>query len=107
MSKLKIQGMRWHTVAFAVCLAASIGLIVGGFFVPPTGVIDGSVLTAVGLLFGYATLGQIHSLVSRGKGVKIQHGDTTVSVGSRGRRFSSAAEHGCGEDSGEEDLDPC
>ena len=97
-----------------MCLAASIGLIVGGFFVPPTGVIDGSVLTAVGLLFGYATLGQVHSLVARGKGVKIQHGDTTVSVGGRGRRFPHAAENGCGEsdgaglpDGGEEELDSC
>jgi hypothetical protein len=107
MKRLGILRMQWHTVAFAVCLAASIGLIVGGFFVPPTGVIDGSVLTAVGLLFGYATLGQIHSLVSRGKGVKIQHGDTTVSVGSRGRRFPPAAEHGCGEEPGEDDEDPC
>lgn len=49
-------------MAFGVCLVASIGLMVGGVFVPPTGVIDGSVLTAVGLLFGYATLGQVHSL---------------------------------------------
>ena len=76
-------------MAFAVCLAVSIGLIVGGFFVPPKGVIDGSVLTGVGELFGFAALAQIHSLVARGKGVKIQHGTTSVSVGD------------------EEDLDPC
>lgn len=105
--------MRWHTVAFGVCLVASIGLMVGGFFVPPTGVIDGSVLTAVGLLFGYATLGQVHSLVSRGKKVTLNHGSTSISVGGRGR-LQGAAEHGCGEpdgaglpDGGEEDLDPC
>ena len=81
--------MQWHAVAFAVCLAVSIGLIVGGFSVPPKGVIDGSVLTGVGELFGFAALAQIRSLVARGKGVKIQHGTTSVSVGE------------------EEDLDPC
>lgn len=89
MRKGIVNKMRWHTVAFAVCLAVSIALIVGGFFVPPTGVIDGSVLTAVGLLFGYATLGQVHSLVARGKGVKIQHGATSVSVGDDDDDFDS------------------
>jgi hypothetical protein len=113
MKRLGILRMQWHTVAFAVCLAASIGLIVGGFFVPPTGVIDGSVLTAVGLLFGYATLGQVHSLVSRGKKVTLNHGSTSISVGGRGW-MQGASENGCGEpdgsglpDGGEEDLDPC
>jgi hypothetical protein len=81
MKKIAINKMRWHRVAFGVCLVVSIGLIVGGFFVPPTGVIDGSVLTGVGELFGFAALAQIHSLVARGKWVKVQHGATSVSVG--------------------------
>ena len=81
MKRVAICKMQWHMVAFVVCLVVSIGLIVGGFFVPPTGVIDGSVLTGVGELFGFAALAQIHSLVARGKGVKIQHGATSVSVG--------------------------
>ena len=104
MRQLKTQWMQWHTVAFAVCLAASIGLIVGGFFVPPTGVIDGSVLTAVGLLFGYATLGQIHSLVARGKGVVVNHGSTSISVGSQGADVSNDSNM---SDKLEEDEDPC
>lgn len=104
MNKLKIQRMQWHVVAFAVCLAASIGLIVGGFFVPPTGVIDGSVLTAVGLLFGYATLGQIHFLVARGKGVVVNHGSTSISVGSRGADVSNDSNM---SDKLEGDEDPC
>ncbi len=79
--RLQFNKMRWHRVSFGVCLVVSIGLIVGGFLVPPTGVIDGSVLTGVGELFGFAALAQIHSLVARGKGVKIQHGATSVSVG--------------------------
>lgn len=89
-AKRIIKTAKWHTVAFAVCLAVSSGLIIGGFFVPPTGVIDGSVLTAAGLLLGYAALGQIHSLVASGKEVTINHGSTSVSVGDR-----------------DEDMEPC
>lgn len=51
-----------HTIAFWVCLCTSIGLIVGGFFVPPLGVIDGSVITAVGELLGFATIAMIPTL---------------------------------------------
>ena len=40
----------YHNVnhwAFWTCLIISIGLIIGSFFVPPLGVIDGSVLASV------------------------------------------------------------
>ena len=37
------------TIPFWICLIVSIGLIVAGFCVPPMGIIDGSVLTAVGI----------------------------------------------------------
>ena len=36
-----------HTIVFAVTLTVSVGLVVAGFLVPPMGIIDGSVLTAV------------------------------------------------------------
>lgn len=42
--------------AFRLTLLLSILLLVGGFVCPPMGVIDGSVLTAVGLLLAFATL---------------------------------------------------
>ena len=32
------------TIPFWICLICSIGLLVGGFFMPPKGEIDGSVL---------------------------------------------------------------
>ena len=41
---------------FYVTLVVSICLIVGGFFVTPPGVIDGSVITSVGLLLMFAVL---------------------------------------------------
>ena len=42
---------------FLVCLGISVALFIGGFFCPPKGVIDGSVLTAGGILLAFATLG--------------------------------------------------
>ena len=41
---------------FYVSLILSILLLVGGFLSPPLGIIDSSVLSAVGLLFAFATL---------------------------------------------------
>jgi len=67
-----------NRIEFWVCLVTSIGLFVGGFFVPPTGVIDGSVLTAVGMLLGFAVLAQVPQIIGMSKSVKITHGDTTI-----------------------------
>lgn len=44
-------------IIFWVTFGVSAALIVVGFIIPPTGIIDGSVLTAVGELFAFATLG--------------------------------------------------
>ena len=53
---------------FRLTLALSILLIVGGFICPPMGVIDGSVLTAVGLLLAFASLAQLPLLIEAAKG---------------------------------------
>ena len=59
----------------------SIGLIVGGFFVPPVGVIDGSVLTAVGEIFAFAALWVVaHALFVQGANVEFKKGDTSISI---------------------------
>ena len=68
-------------ITFAICFFVSVGLIVGGFFVPPMGVIDGSVLTAVGELLLFPTLLYGYRAVELGMKVKFQKGETTVSVG--------------------------
>lgn len=65
---------------FYVTLFISIALIVGGFIVPPTGEIDGSVLTAVGLLLMFAVVEKIPEAIAAGRSVKIQKGDTSVEV---------------------------
>ena len=65
---------------FYVTLFISIALIVGGFIVPPTGEIDGSVLTAVGLLLMFAVVEKIPEAIAAGRSVKIQKGDTSLEV---------------------------
>jgi hypothetical protein len=70
-------------IAFCLCLIVSIGLFVGGFFVPPKGVIDGSILQATGILFGFATLAQIPVIISAAKSIKVQHGHTTIEATSK------------------------
>lgn len=71
--------MEKHNLVFWICLTVSVGLLVGGFFTPPQGVIDGSVLTAVGLLFLFASLGQLPLLI-RGRSVELKHGETHLTL---------------------------
>lgn len=70
---------------FYVTLVISIALIVGGFFVPPLGVIDGSVLTAVGELVMFCVIAQIPSIVEaakNGKSIRVKKGDFSAEVSS-------------------------
>lgn len=70
-----------RNTAFWVCLAMSIALIVGGFFVPPMAEIHGSVLTACGILFGFATLEVVHVAIRKGVDARVRHGKTELTVG--------------------------
>jgi len=73
---------------FYLNLGVSIALTVGGFIIPPTGIIDGSVLTAVGLLLMFAVVAQIpHILdaVRQGKSIKVSKGDLTFEATSEQR----------------------
>lgn len=65
---------------FFVCLGVSIALFIGGFFCPPRGVIDGSILTAAGILLGFATLAVAGQNLANGKDLTFQHGDTKITV---------------------------
>ena len=65
---------------FHLNLMVSIALIVGGFLVPPMGVIDGSVLKAVGLLLMFAVVEKIPEVIKAGRSVKIQKGDFSAEI---------------------------
>lgn len=70
-----------HRWTFVLCLALSIGLIVASWFVPPMAVVDGTVLAAVGELFGFAALATVIQAVDKGHKATITKGDTTLTVG--------------------------
>ena len=70
---------------FYLTLAISLLLIIGGFLLPPMGIIDGSVLTAVGELLMFGVLAQVPALISaakNGKCIKLSKGDFTAEVSS-------------------------
>lgn len=81
--KINIEGRQtfWLSrVTFIICFFVSVGLIVGGFFVPPMGVVDGSVLTAVGELLLFPTLLYGYRAIEMGLRVKFQRGETSIEV---------------------------
>ena len=67
-------------ITFAVCFFVSVGLIIGGFFVPPMGVIDGSVLTAIGEQLLFPTLLYAYRAIELGLSVKFQKGETSIEI---------------------------
>ena len=67
-------------ITFAICFFVSVGLVVGGFFVPPMGVIDGSCLTAVGELLLFPTILYAYRAIELGLTVKFNHGDTSIEI---------------------------
>ena len=61
------------------CLSIALGI--GGFFCPPLGSIDGSILTFIGILLGYATLAVAAQNLANGKEVEFKKGDTSLTIG--------------------------
>lgn len=72
--------MRKELYISALLTFISVLLIIGGFFCPPMGEIDGSVLTAVGELLAFATLWNATVAVCKGKGVNFRHGNTEINI---------------------------
>lgn len=65
---------------FILTFVLSVALIIGGFLVPPIGVIDGSVLSAVDLLLMFVTVDKIPEAIKAGRSIKLQKGDFTAEV---------------------------
>lgn len=67
--------------AFWVSLILSIVLLVAGFLTPPYAKIDGSILTGVGELFGFATLEIVYIAIRKGLDARFSHGNTSMTIG--------------------------
>ena len=70
---------KYFIIAVIMALVA-IGLVIAGFIVPPLGVIDGSVLTAVGEIVFLVTIFFVWDCVTKGKIAKIKKGDLEASI---------------------------
>ena len=69
---------------FWLTLITSIVLVVAGFCVPPTGVIDGSVLKGVGLLLGFAVIAQIPVIIEVAGYFRMTKGDFVIETSKDG-----------------------
>lgn len=73
---------KWSRISFWTLLGVSVILVVASFLIPPKGVIDPSVLAAVGEIMGFGSLGLGFECIFCGMDVKMSKGDTTIEVNS-------------------------
>ena len=77
----KILKETWLTnIWMRILSISSILLIIASFFVPPLGIIDGSVLAAVGELEGLGVLWIVLRAVEKGTGASFKKGDVEVDI---------------------------
>lgn len=69
-----------HNLPFHIFSLCAIILIAASFVVPPLGVIDGSVLAAVGEIFAFAALGAVYKAIDNGTDAKITKGDVSITI---------------------------
>lgn len=69
-----------HDIWLRILTLASIALLVWSFVLPPPGVIDSSVIAAVGELAGFAALWQIAKAIDKGVDAALRKGDTEITI---------------------------
>lgn len=69
-----------HRIFFWITLILSAALIIAGFILPPMGIIDNSVLMAVGELGFFAVIAEIPLYLESKKDLTISKGNTTITV---------------------------
>lgn len=82
MAKI-LKAVDWYV---HLTMIVSIGLIIASFFVPPMGVIDGSVLAGTGELGAMAAvftfLARLPEYIKAGTTARISKGNTTIEISS-------------------------
>lgn len=58
-------------------------LMICAFILPPIGIIDNSVLIAVGELNGFIALGAVCKAIDKGRSTTFTHKDTSITVGEK------------------------
>lgn len=70
----------FHNTPFWVLTITAIVLLVVAFILPPTAVIDKSVLMAVGELMGFGALWTVVKAIDKGTTARVKHNNTEISV---------------------------
>lgn len=76
----KIKACMVSNVWFHIFATFAICLITGSFFVPPMGVIDASVLAAVGEVFAFAALWTVIKGMDEGHTATLTHNNTSLTI---------------------------
>lgn len=78
-----IDTRKTYIASFWVSLIIAIGLMVTGFFMPPKGKIDGSVLEGTGIIFLWPALAFGAKALEEGKTATFTHNNTQITVGEK------------------------
>lgn len=77
----EILKITWESnIWMRILTISSLLLIIASFFVPPLGILDGSVLAAVGELEGLGVLWIVMRAVEKGTGASFKKGDVEVDI---------------------------
>ena len=93
MAEIKKVWSNMNHVAFWICLATSIFLLVLSMLLPPKGVIDPSIIGATGEMFAFATLATVINGIEHGRKITMQKGDTHISIGRNKKKQDENAEN--------------
>lgn len=71
----------WQNLPFWILTITAIALLIISIFIPPAGVIDGSVIAGIGELLGFGALWTVVIAIEKGIDAKLKHNDTEITLG--------------------------
>ena len=69
-----------NNLFFWIFSIAGLLLIIASFLLPPMGIVDNSILAAVGELDGLIALGAVIKAIDKGRSASFQHNNTSVTI---------------------------
>lgn len=89
-----VRNVLRYDIWLKILTVTSICLIVAGFCVPPTGVVDGSVLIATGILAGFGAMFEAGHAIDKGLDAKVKIKDIELQIDNdeKARRRTNTSE---------------